>query len=138
MHCVDCYSSEVRSKVMRAVKSKGNQSTELRMIKLFRSYHISGWRRGLKMTGNPDFVFRRHSIVVFADGCFWHGHSCRNTKPKANSDYWKLKIARNVERDKKNSAILRRQGWKVFRFWECEIAKMNGRKIRSFLKVIST
>ncbi len=45
------------------------------------------WRRGLRyltyegyksisgkrLVGKPDLVFSRERIVVFVDGCFWHG-----------------------------------------------------------------
>jgi hypothetical protein len=34
-----------------------NKDTELRMIALFRTYGITGWRRGLMIFGKPDFAF---------------------------------------------------------------------------------
>ena len=37
------------------------------------------------------------------------------------SEYWKNKIKRNVERDKEVDTELRKQGWKVIRFWESDI-----------------
>lgn len=132
---VDCFSSSVRSEVMRAVKSNGNKSTELRLVNIFKANHISGWRRNFKILGRPDFAFPRKQIAVFADGCFWHGHNCRNTKPKTNAAFWKKKISRNIARDKKNTEKLMRLGWKVYRFLECEInKKMNVRKFNSFIK----
>lgn len=110
---------------MRAVKSRGNISTELKLIELFKINQIIGWRRGYKLFGNPDFVFPQKKTVVFADGCFWHGHNCRNVKPKANSEYWKKKIERNKQRDKVVTEKLSEKGWIVFRIKECEIKKKN-------------
>jgi len=119
----DIVSKEQRSKIMRAVKSKGNRSTELRLIQLFREHDIKGWRRNYKLEGNPDFVFPKLRIVVFADGCFWHGHNCRNTKPAANAEYWQRKKQRNVERDHQVTQTLTQKNWHVIRIWECEIQR---------------
>lgn len=117
----DCFSPLMRSQVMKAVRSKGNKSTELSLINIFRSSSFTGWRRHYKLLGNPDFVFPKRRIVVFADGCFWHGHNCRNTKPKQHADYWAKKIQKNMERDKNITKALKRTGWYMFRIWECEI-----------------
>ncbi len=53
----DVFSKGKRSEVMRAVKSRGNQSTEIQLIKIFKSVKIIGWRRNYKLFGKPDFVF---------------------------------------------------------------------------------
>ncbi|MGB2980332.1 MAG: very short patch repair endonuclease [Candidatus Zixiibacteriota bacterium] len=108
---------------MRAVRSTGNKSTELSLIYVFRNNSIKGWRRNYKLLGSPDFVFPKKRIVVFADGCFWHGHNCRNTKPENHADYWEKKIRRNKSRDKFITKALKQAGWHVIRIWECEIKK---------------
>ncbi len=120
---MDVFSKEERSKVMRAVKSNKNKSTELKLIEIFWQYGLKGWRRNYKVFGKPDFVFHKYKIAVFVDGCFWHGHDCRNTKPASNKDYWDEKIDRNIKRDKKVNSHLTNLGWKVIRIWECEIKK---------------
>ena len=97
---VDTFSKNERSEIMRSVKSKGNKSTELKLISFFRLHKITGWRRNIKLIGKPDFVFKKKRITIFVDGCFWHGHTCRNTKPKQNADYWNEKIKRNKKRDR--------------------------------------
>lgn len=119
----DSFSKEERSSIMTAVKSHGNKSTELKLIKIFRENNITGWRRKHKIFGNPDFVFPKRRIVVFADGCFWHGHNCRNTKPKDNAEYWHKKIRKNRARDRLATKTLEGKGWTVFRIWECRINK---------------
>lgn len=117
----DTFTKEQRSEIMRKVKSNRNKSTELKLIQFFKANKIIGWRRTFKLFGKPDFVFPRQRIVIFVDGCFWHGHNCRNTKPKDNPDYWKQKIQRNKKRDTEVTQVLREKNWSVIRVWECEL-----------------
>lgn len=125
----DTFPKKQRSEIMRAVKSTGNKSTEIRLINIFKSNHITGWRRNSNLTGRPDFVFPQKRIVLFADGCFWHGHNCRNVTPSDNAEYWQKKIKRNKARDKVITKELNQNGWKVIRIWECEIRKGNIQKL---------
>lgn len=117
----DTFSKDQRSKIMRQVKSSRNKSTELKLIQLFKSHYIKGWRRNYRLIGKPDFVFPKDRIVVFVDGCFWHGHNCRNTKPEDNKEYWINKINNNKQRDKLVTKQLTLKNWTVIRIWECEI-----------------
>lgn len=117
----DTFSKDERSQIMRQVKSSRNKSTELKLIKIFKAHSITGWRRNFKIFGKPDFVFPRERIAIFLDGCFWHGHDCRNTKPSDNKDYWTNKIGRNIQRDKEVTEILTEKNWKVIRIWECKL-----------------
>ncbi len=117
----DTFNTEQRSQIMRSVKSTRNKSTEQKLISFFKENNIKGWRRGFKLFGKPDFVFPSLRIVIFTDGCFWHGHDCRNTKPKANEAYWKSKIEKNIARDLSVLKILKGKGWEVIRIWECSI-----------------
>lgn len=115
----DTFDKQTRSHVMRQVKSNRNKSTELKLIQFFRVKKITGWRRNSKLFGKPDFVFPEKKIAIFVDGCFWHGHKCRNTSPKANQEYWVNKIHRNKMRDKLVSRTLKEKNWTVIRIWEC-------------------
>ena len=117
----DTFSKEKRSQIMRQVKSSGNKSTELKLILFFKNAKIKGWRRNYKLFGKPDFVFPKTRTVVFVDGCFWHGHDCRNTKPKDNKEYWLKKIERNKQRDALVTQTLANKGWRVIRLWECSL-----------------
>lgn len=117
----DTFTKSERSKIMRSVRSSGNKSTELKLIKVFRELKITGWRRNYNLKGKPDFVFPAHKIVIFTDGCFWHGHSCKKLKPSQNKEYWINKIKRNKARDKVVTKFLNNSGWIVIRFWECKI-----------------
>jgi DNA mismatch endonuclease, patch repair protein len=66
----------------------------------------------------PDVVFRRHSLLIFVDGCFWHGCEQHRAAPRANATYWDAKVAVNRDRDKRQTAALAAAGWTVLRFWE--------------------
>jgi DNA mismatch endonuclease (patch repair protein) len=110
---------------MRKVRSTKNASTELKLISIFKECAIKGWRRGYRINGKPDFVFRECKTAVFTDGCFWHGHKCRNTTPKDNENYWSAKIARNQKRDQDITKRLEKRGWRVIRIWECELKSRN-------------
>ena len=119
----DVFLPEKRSEIMRKVKSKRNQSTEMRLIAFFKANDIKGWRRNYPLTGKPDFVFPKLKTAIFADGCFWHGHDCRNTRPEQNKEYWTKKRERNIRRDNEVTETLAQRGWNVIRIWECEIKK---------------
>ena len=108
---------------MSKVKSSRNKSTELKLLQYFKDNKITGWRRNVKLFGKPDFIFPRKKIAVFVDGCFWHGHDCRNTHPKDNEEYWIKKIAKNKNRDFEVTAHLEKLGYTVIRLWECELTK---------------
>lgn len=115
---MDTVSPEKRSWIMAQVKSRGNRSTEVKMIDLLRQERITGWRRNYDLLGSPDLVFPKEKVAVFLDGCFWHGHPTKCRMPRANRAYWEGKIARNVARDRRITRILRDKGWKVIRIWE--------------------
>lgn len=87
----DVFSKSERSQIMQRVKSSGNKSTEEKLIQYFDERHITGWRRHYNVKGHPDFVFLDKRIAIFVDGCFWHGHDCRNTRPAENAEYWNRK-----------------------------------------------
>ena len=129
---MDVFSRAVRSKIMAAVKSINNKSTELAMVDIFRREKLSGWRRKSNLPGKPDFVFNAKKIALFVDGCQWHGCKKHYRLPKTNSNYWKVKIKKNVARDERVKKSLKVNGWKVFRIWEHEIRKFVNTK--EFLK----
>ena len=132
----DVFTKQKRSEIMSKVKSSRNSSTELKMIGVFKEYKIIGWRRNYKIKGKPDFVFPKLKIAVFTDGCFWHGHDCRNTKPQDNKEYWSNKISKNKNRDKNVTDYLIRKGWAVIRIWECELKKKNLQKLLEKISVL--
>jgi DNA mismatch endonuclease, patch repair protein len=86
-------------------------------------------RRGLRfrvhallpgLRRRSDIVFTRARVVVFVDGCFWHGCPEHGTWPKENADWWRGKIEANKRRDRDTDARLTAAGWTVIRVWEHE------------------
>ena len=119
-----------RGELMARVRSRGNQTTEMAMVRAMRAAGLTGWRRHLPMPGTPDFAFPRSKLALFVDGCFWHGCPRCYTAPKHNAVFWARKVERNRARDKRVSAELREQGWKVVRIWEHSLrepARITGR-----------
>jgi DNA mismatch endonuclease (patch repair protein) len=101
------------------------------------------WRRGLryrvdfKVVGRRqrvDIVFTRVKVAVFVDGCFWHSCPLHATAPKANGDWWKAKLAANVERDRETDRALQAQGWLVIRVWEHEPAQTAADRIEAAVR----
>jgi DNA mismatch endonuclease, patch repair protein len=68
----------------------------------------------------PDVVFTRARVAVFVDGCFWHACPIHGNQPRANTEYWRPKLARNVARDRAVDSALQAAGWRVLRAWEHE------------------
>jgi len=127
-----------RSELMSRIRSRGNASTELAFIKILKKVGIKGWRRHLPLPGKPDFTWSKLRIVVFVDGCFWHGHDCsRSTQPKTNANNWKIKIEGNKNRDRKVTRELRQKGYKVLRIWECEISKRPIHALRQLERMLT-
>jgi DNA mismatch endonuclease (patch repair protein) len=127
-----------RSELMGRVRSKGNKTTENRFASILRKEGITGWRRHLPLPGNPDFVWRAAKLALFLDGCFWHGHACRNVSPKTNAALWRTKITKNKMRDRQINRRLRAGGWIVLRIWECRLAKVPDKcllRVRNGLKL---
>ena len=129
----DTYDPEKRSAIMRAIRSRGNRSTEMRLVAIFREVGVTGWRRHLRMAGRPDFVFYRSRLAVFVDGDFWHGNPARFTPPKSNTEFWTTKIAYNRRRDRRNTRELRRKGWTVIRVWESDLRREPLRVLRRII-----
>lgn len=125
----DVFSKEKRSAVMKAVKSRNTKTTEIKMMEIFKEFHITGWRRTYPLVGKPDFVFPKKRIVVFVDGCFWHGHNCRNVTPSDNADFWNAKREYNKRHDESVTQTLESKNWTVIRIWECELKKKNREKL---------
>lgn len=118
----DVFTQKKRSQVMAAIRSRGNKDTELELARILRANRITGWRRHQALIGRPDFIFRRASLAIFVDGCFWHGCPKHGRKPNSNREYWLPKLRRNQQRDTEIKRALTKSGWNVLRLWEHELA----------------
>ena len=81
-----------------------------------------------KLPGKPDIVFIGKKVAVFCDGDYWHGHNWAirglgslEEELSGYSEFWRTKILRNIEHDKKVNELLNAEGWTVIRIWESEI-----------------
>ncbi len=120
----DIVDPETRSRMMSGIEGK-NTKPELA---LRRALHARGFRYRLhdnKLPGKPDLILPRFRTAIFVHGCFWHRHEdCKYaTTPATREEFWKLKFRKNVARDKRNTAALIDEGWKVAVIWECEIKR---------------
>jgi len=71
------------------------------------------------LPGKPDLVLPQYDSVIFIHGCFWHRHDCHLFKwPSTRPEFWKTKINRNVEVDKRNYKVLKKEGWWILTIWE--------------------
>jgi DNA mismatch endonuclease (patch repair protein) len=95
-------------------------------IELRRRLHRLGYRYRVNhpLPGLPrrraDLTFSARRVVVFVDGCFWHGCPIHGTSPRNNGAWWADKLRRNMERDRETDAHLEQSGWTVVRIWEHE------------------
>lgn len=145
----DVFTKAKRSQVMSRIRSRGNKETELALAKLLRAARITGWRRHRSLTlevpssrfqvqssttrrkarptgrVRPDFVFAKLRVIIFVDGCFWHGCPKHATMPANNQAFWLKKLTGNKERDRLVTRALRHSGWRVLRIWGHELTRKN-------------
>jgi len=133
---MDTLTKSQRSHRMSLIRSK-NTLPELAVRRIV---HSMGFRFRLHrrdLPGSPDLVFPKWRCVIHVHGCFWHQHSCPvgSRIPKTRVRFWSAKLVGNVARDKRNTAKLRRGGWRVLRIWECQLTDVEGvkKRIRRFL-----
>ena len=118
----DVLTKEQRSYCMSQIKSK-NTLIEISLRKFLWSKGIRNYRIRSRLIGRPDIIFPKYKIAVFIDGCFWHKCPDCYNEPKTNKAFWVSKIKKNTERDLNVNKTLKKEGWKVLRFWGHEIRK---------------
>ncbi len=77
-----------------------------------------------KLPGRPDIALVSRKCAMFIHGCFWHSHSCaKGKRPGTNRLFWNTKLDKNIERDRRAQAAIKKMGWRVYVIWECDIRK---------------
>ena len=122
---MDNHSPIQRKKNMARIKSTNTKPERLLRLAL--------WHRGIryrknwrKLPGSPDIAITKYKIAIFVDGDFWHARGHEQDPGEqvgTNKEFWKKKLACNVERDKEVNDQLTQEGWSVLRFWETDIKK---------------
>lgn len=121
---------------MQANRSR-DTSPELAVRRIL---HASGlryrvdFRLAPPMRRRADIVFTRARVAVFIDGCFWHGCERHYQAPRANGEFWALKVSQNRLRDLETDRILQGAGWRVLRYWEHENPEDVAASIRSVVE----
>ena len=115
----DIFTPKKRSWVMSRIRSR-DTGIEKKTAHLLRKNKIH-YRRFPKVFGSPDFAVEK-KVMVFCDGDFWHGYRYAKKK-KPPKKFWRDKIERNMERDRKVTRRLRTDGWSVVRLWEQDIER---------------
>lgn len=132
---MDTVDSATRSAIMRGIGTR-DTIPELALRSAL-------WARGMRYrlqrrigTRRPDLVFVAPRLAVFVDGCFWHGCPTHYSLPQTNAVFWQRKIARNRARDEETTQAVAQAGWRVVRFWECEIEEDLPRVVASIQRTI--
>lgn len=121
---------------MQSIKSR---DTEPEMA-LRRILHAMGLRYRVNRRPLPgvrrtaDLVFSPAKVAVFMDGCFWHHCPDHAADPKTNSEYWKPKLERNVERDRETDSLLDSEGWLSVRVWEHEDPRAAAKRVARIVR----
>lgn len=133
---MDTLTAQQRQKSMRHVKAE-NTRPEIVFRKAL-------WQAGFRyrknwkvLPGKPDIAITKHKVAIFIDGEFWHGkdydggeyasHKYGSLREQLehgnNSEFWKQKIERNMQRDLEVEAELNGLGWTVLRFWGKDVLR---------------
>ena len=104
----------------------GIRGKDTKIEKLIRSgLHLRGIRFRLHkkgLPGKPDLFLKKHNAAIFINGCFWHAHTCYKFRPpKTRTAFWKEKLDKNKQRDRKNLERLLDSGFRVLTIWECSL-----------------
>lgn len=132
----DRLDKNTRSRVMASVRSK-NTRLEEKLVAILNDDGLVDYARYAQgLPGTPDIAFEKQNVAVFLDSCFWHGCPKHLRRPSSNTVYWQAKIEKNIKRDRRQRAALRRLGWRAIRVWEHELGNPQGiiRKVRRALE----
>ncbi len=133
---MDRIGKETRSAVMSAVRRSGTRLETVFAAALVERGLTGFEEQPAGIPGKPDFAYREGRVAVFIDSCFWHGCPRHLRRPASNTDYWQQKIRRNRARDRRVTAQLKAEGWRVVRIWEHSVR--NPRALKWWLTRIKT
>ncbi|MGE5406454.1 MAG: very short patch repair endonuclease [Methanosarcina sp.] len=131
---MDIVEESKRSYIMSMVPHKETKQ-ELLVAKFLYSNGFRYRKNYKNLPGKPDLALTKLKVVIFVNGCFWHGHqNCKYSKtPSTNIEYWNKKIVENQHRDQRNIESIKELGWRSIILWQCELKN----KSRQEAKLIS-
>ena len=106
---------------MAAIRSKGTKPEERLGALLESMFPRLQIVQHPEAIGKPDYLVPSLQLMVFADGCYWHGCPQHGRVPEDNRDYWGPKLERNKIRDRRVKRELEKQGWTVVRVWDHDL-----------------
>ncbi len=134
---MDRLTPEQRSAQMSRIRGA---DTKLELL-VRRGLHARGLRYrlgGAGLPGRPDIVLPKYRVVVFVNGCFWHGHDCPLYRlPKTRPDFWADKIGKNRARDLRVMKELAILGWRSLVVWECSLRGAKPEEHESMLDTLA-
>jgi len=120
------YGKEIAEKMSAAVRKASiyriaNQKSsgtgiELEMIAILKTLHIEFIFQHPFEYYCVDFFIPAENLVIFTDGCYWHGHNC-----SGNSKGIDKRQSNRIRLDHSCDSYLVNKGYRVLRFWECEL-----------------
>ncbi|MFI2663478.1 very short patch repair endonuclease [Micromonospora carbonacea] len=120
---------------------QGNRSRDTTPeLALRRALHAKGLRYRVCAQPLPnlrrkiDIVFRPARVAVEVYGCFWHGCPQHHRQPTANNEYWREKITKNMDRDRRTCQALKDAGWLLIVVWEHEDVETAARRIAELVR----
>lgn len=120
---MDRITKQQRSSLMTRVRVKDTDIEKLLLREARLFWKKERYRKNVKeLPGKPDIVFPKSKIVIFADGDFWHGKNFKKWKFQIPS-FWRKKISGNILRDRTQTKLLSKMGYRVLRFYGSEIKK---------------
>lgn len=130
----DKFDKTTRSRIMSKIRSK-DTVIEKTLRGALRRHGLNDFETYYPAIGKPDIAFVEKKVAIFCDSLFWHG---KKNIPETNREYWIAKFKRNIERDKKVTKALQKQGWKVIRFDEDEILGDVDRCVKNIKEVLES
>lgn len=130
---MDRITKQQRSSLMARVKVKDTDIEKLLLQEARLFWKKERYRKNVKeLPGKPDIVFPKSMIAIFADGDFWHGKNFKKWKSQIPS-FWRKKISGNILRDRIQTKLLSKMGYRVLRFYGSDI-KNSSTYIRKSIK----
>ena len=112
--------------VRRVLQRNGRRDTAPKLA-LRRELHALGLRflvdtspAGTSRRRRSDIVLRGGRVAVSVHGCFWHRCPAHFSAPKANAEWWQMKLDSIVARDADTERQLRAAGWLPVVVWQHE------------------